>query len=99
MELLDGDEMKKLLMLFIFAASASNAAEKWLEAENSAGGKIILLTEKCNNSEGRMLLSSSKEGKTIRGCWWYFADMVQVVYQDGSTYSYDPTNFIVKESK
>jgi hypothetical protein len=75
-------------------------AEQWLEANNNAGGKIILLQTDCDDTgKGKLLLSSAPTGQTIRACWWYFAGMVQVVYLDGSTYAYEPNSFKVKESK
>lgn len=52
-----------------------------------------------NTGKGKLILSSSETGQSIRGCWWYFAGQIHVVYVDGSTYAYDPKNFIIREEK
>jgi hypothetical protein len=46
-----------------------------------------------------MVIATGSNGKNVNGCWYYFADMIHVVYQDGSTYSYDISIFKVKERK
>lgn len=91
--------MHKFILALLFITPFAYA-ERWLESTNDAGGKIILLQTNCDNSgNGKLILASAPAGQTIRGCWYYFAEMVQVVYTDGTIYTYDPKNFIVKESK
>lgn len=75
-------------------------ADKWLESSNDAGGKIVLLQNNCDNTgNGKLILASSKTGVSIRGCWYYFGGQIHVVYVDGTTYAYDPKNFIIREEK
>lgn len=91
--------MKKLLIALLLVSTAAHA-EKWLEASNEAGGNIKLLQDNCDDTgKGKMVISSGKDGQSIRGCWWYFAGAVQVVYVDGTTYSYPPRIFTIKEEK
>jgi hypothetical protein len=91
--------MKKLLLALILVACSSARAEIWLETANESGGKILLLQQECSGSKGKMVIATGSNGKNVNGCWYYFADMIHVVYQDGSTYSYDISIFKVKERK
>lgn len=91
--------MKKLLMALILVACSSARAEIWMETTNESGGKILLLQQECGSGKGKMVIAAGGNGKNINGCWYYFADMIHVVYQDGSTYSYDLSIFKVKERK
>lgn len=94
-----GEEMKKLFVALLLVSTTVHA-EQWLEANNNAGGKIILLQADCDNTgKGKLVLTTAENGQSIRGCWWYFAGAVQVVYLDGTTYSYPPRIFTLKEEK
>lgn len=91
--------MKKLLIAALLIPAIAHA-ERWLEMPNNAGGKIILTEYKCpDNDKGRLVIASTKEGKTAEGCWFYFTDMVHVVWNDGKRYTYDPVNFVAKGDK
>jgi hypothetical protein len=72
--------------------------EEWLEAGNKDGGKIILLTAKCDAKYPslRLMMAIASTGQTVRGCWAYFSDMVHVTYDDGTAYTYDPAIFEYK---
>lgn len=94
--------MKKLLAVLCLVPSLA-FAERWLEAPNNAGGRIVLLQTNCDGKDGgtsgKLLISYMSNGQSLTGCWWYFAGMVQVVYGDGSTYAYKPEIFSIREDK
>ncbi len=91
--------MKKILILLMLACSTANA-ETWLEMPNQAGGKVILLPQKCNTTnEGRIVIATSDEGPSLNGCWWYFADMIHIVWDGGKTSSFNPSSFKAREKK
>ena len=88
--------MKKLILLCALLANVAHA-EEWWETPNNAGGKILFLTAKCDNSEsaGLLVISSMSDGTALRGCWYAFADMVHVVWISpnavkGETSAFDP---------
>lgn len=91
--------MKKVFLVALFPLLTYAASEVWLETSNTAGGKILLLQQKCARGEGKMVIASNPAGKNLHGCWYYFADMVHVVYEDGSTYSYELSTFTARERK
>lgn len=91
--------MKKLILLFVFLCNFANA-EQWFEMPNKAGGKIILLTEKCAGTNGgKMVIATTTDGTNVNGCWYYFAEMVHIVWKGGETSSFNPTDFSMKENK
>ena len=93
--------MKKLLLILALACAPASA-ETWFEMRNQAGGKILLLMEKCRGGEGRMVIATTPEGANANGCWYYFADMVHVVWSDGGnikTSTFDPKDFQMRERK
>lgn len=90
--------MKKLITILLLVCSSAYA-DKWLEMPNKAGGKILLLTNDCKGGNGKMVIATTPNGDNVNGCWYYFADMVHIVWDSGSTSSFDPNNFVYKESK
>ena len=92
--------MKKLI--FFCALLANPAfADEWMETPNNAGGKILFLSEKCHGTDtGRMVIATMKDGGTVHGCWYYFAEMVHVVWtgQGGKTSSFDPKTLTYKKN-
>lgn len=92
--------MKKLILLLILVCGTAQA-EQWFEAQNNSGGKILLLTTKCVDSDGRMVISNSPSGEAKLGCWYYFAEMIHVIWKDGvvRNSTYDPNAFVVKGEK
>lgn len=91
--------MKKLLAITLMIPMLAHA-ERWLEMPNNAGGKIILTEYKCpDNDKGRLAIATKKDGKTAEGCWFYFTEMVHVVWNDGLRYTYDPNSFVAKGEK
>jgi hypothetical protein len=87
-----GINMKKLFVIALLAAGVTHA-EEWLETPNEAGGRILFLNTGCNEGNlGRLVITTTKDGTTVHGCWYYFADMVHVVWigQGGKTSAYDP---------
>jgi hypothetical protein len=86
--------MKKAIIFWVLLANLNFCyAEEWMETTNEAGGKILFIQTLCSGSTtGRMVIATMRDGNTIHGCWWYFADMVHVVWegQNGKTSAYDP---------
>ena len=90
--------MKRLLIALMLVCGSANA-ETWFEMPNKSGGKIILTMGKCKaNDEGRIVIATAPDGSNSMGCWYFFADMVHIVWNDGSikTSSFDPNNFVQK---
>jgi len=91
--------MKKYILALMFASSIAHA-EQWLEMPNNAGGKILLLSGKCKAGEkGNMVIATTPKGDNINGCWYYFADMIHISWENGKTSSFEPNDFSVRESK
>ena len=90
--------MKKILVLLLLVCSTAYA-DKWLETPNDAGGKILLLTRECNGGNGKMVIATTPKGDNYNGCWFFFADMVHIVWEKGGSSSFDPNVFKVRESK
>lgn len=75
--------MKKLLIGLLFVATSAHA-ERWFEMKNDAGGKIILTTYKCEGTkEGKLAIATTDTGKSLDGCWYYFVEMVHIVWKTG----------------
>lgn len=90
--------MKKIILMLVLVCSTAYA-DKWAEMKNNAGGKIILTTTECRSGKGRMVIATTPQGDSINGCWYYFSDMVHVVWDNGKTSSFEPDDFTYKESK
>lgn len=91
---------KLLLILLLCCAQVVAAQEEWLETANAAGGKILLLQGKCRNGrEGRMVISTTPSGVNVHGCWYFFAEMIHVVWESGNTSSFTQEDFVYKRSK
>jgi hypothetical protein len=86
--------MKKAIIFWVLLANLTFAhAEEWMETVNEAGGKILFLSHLCPDSTtGRKVIATMRDGGTVHGCWYFFADMVHVVWigQNGKTSAYDP---------
>jgi len=87
--------MKKILFLLLLSTTAY--AEEWWESANESGGKIVLLDYACSSRPEaktlKRMYAAHKNGQTTWGCWNYWSDQVHVVYDDGQSYTYDPTLF------
>lgn len=88
--------MKKLIILLLMCSSAH--AETWFEMPNKSGGKIILTLGKCTNKDSRVVIATAPDGSNATGCWYYFADMVHIIWNDGAikTSSFEASNFVQK---
>lgn len=92
--------MRWILLLALLCGSAH--ADEWLEMPNQAGGKILLLSGRCQRSgseNGRIVISTTPTGPNINGCWYNFADMIHIVWDSGRTSSFDPNDFTYRKSK
>jgi hypothetical protein len=94
--------MSKLKIILLCLIAGTCHAEEWLETQNEAGGKILFLHYGCpEGNTGRKVIASTRDGSTIHGCWYFFADMVHVVWigQGGKTSAYDPKTLVYKKQK
>jgi hypothetical protein len=91
--------MKKILFILALLSTSAHA-EEWFESANESGGKIVLLTYGCTSrpeaTTMRRMYAAHRNGQTIWGCWNYWNDAVHVVYDEGQSYTYDPTLFVKK---
>lgn len=93
--------MKKLLLALVLVPCLV-WGEAWLEMDNRAGGKILFLKNSCNNSkdkQGLYVIATTPEGDNIAGCWYYFAGMVHVVWENGKTSSFETKDLRYRENK
>lgn len=91
--------MKKIIALLMLVPALAHA-ERWFEMKNNAGGKIILTEYKCEGSkEGKLAIATTDTGKSLDGCWFYFVDMVHVVWKTGDKSTFEPKDFVARESK
>jgi hypothetical protein len=63
---------------------------------NNAGGKILLLSSECKGGKGKMVIATTPKGDNFNGCWYFFAEMVHVVWENGKTSSFDVNDFTVR---
>lgn len=86
--------MQKMILALLLCISCSAHASWWFETANTAGGKILLLPTKCQGSEsGRLVIATTPTGATVHGCWYLFADLFHVLWNNGGASSYDPSIF------
>lgn len=91
--------MKRILTALLMMPLMAGA-EQWFEMPNQAGGKILLLTSDCGKDlSGKLVVSTMPSGENITGCWYFFAEMVHVVWEGGKTSSFEPRMFTPKERK
>lgn len=91
--------MKRLLIALLLLPALALAQEKWLEMPNNAGGKILLLQQQCDGKKGRMVIATTSDGTNVHGCWYYFSEMVHIVWEHGKTSSFEPSSFTLREAK
>jgi hypothetical protein len=92
--------MRKLFILLLLVCGLAHS-EEWMETMNEAGGKILFFNTLCTESTvGKMVIASTRDGSTLHGCWYFFADMVHVVWigQGGKTSTYDPKTLTYRRS-
>lgn len=89
--------MKKLLLCLLLVTSSAHA-ERWFEMLNNAGGKIILLESSCGKTDnGKLVIATTPAGDNVMGCWYYFAEMVHIAWNNGSTSSFNPSDFTARK--
>ena len=92
--------MRWVLLLALWCGSVQ--AEEWMEMPNQAGGKILLLNGKCSSksgNEGRVVIATTPAGSNVNGCWYFFAEMIHIVWDSGSTSSFALNDFSYRKSK
>ena len=87
--------MKRLLLIAALAAAPA-FADTWA-MPNKAGGEIVLTDRSCPQSKKLLeAYNYSSSGNIMNGCWTVFDEMVQVIWEDGSRYTYPLSSFYVK---
>lgn len=85
-------------MAVLLALSLNASAEVIAEMVNQGGGKIVLTSVKCSNSNLFIAYSYVDTGHTIMGCWTTSGDRVMVDWS-GDIRSYPARGFVAKNSK
>ena len=90
--------MKNLLAAVLLLATIPANAEAWA-AKNKSGGEIIITDAVCEfkgvtYKTMRKGLTRSPAGDTLFSCWYYADNLVYVLYDDGTTYTYQATGFV-----
>lgn len=89
--------MKKLLLCLLLMTGCAHA-EQWFEMPNNAGGKIMLLESSCGKTEnGKLVIATTPAGDNVMGCWYYFAEMVHIAWDNGKSSSFKPTDFTARK--
>jgi len=92
----------QLFSALVILCQSVYAADEWLEMPNKAGGRILLLSGKCTgrgSENGRMVITTTPAGPNMHGCWYVFAEMIHIVWDDRSTSSFSPDDFVYKKAK
>lgn len=90
--------MKNLLAAVLLVASIPANAEAWA-AKNKSGGEIIITDAVCEfkgvtYKTMRKGLARSSAGDTLFACWYYADNLVYVMYDDATTYTYEINAFV-----
>jgi hypothetical protein len=91
--------MKNILIVLLMSCGSVHAAE-WWEANNTIGRKIILTLDKCQTQNLKakwyQMYSSGEAGRTIWGCWTLLNGQIQVLYDNGASYTWEVSEFTYK---
>ena len=87
--------MKKLLLVAALVAAPA-FADSWAMPNND-GGEIVLTDRRCPKNDKLLeVYTYTKGGRMFHGCWTVFDEMVQVIWSDGTRYTYSLDSFYVK---
>lgn len=86
--------MKKLIVATaLIGASFIAAADTWVTPSKS-GGEIVLTDRTCTKHKDFLQgYNVAPGGSTIWFCWLVVDERIMAVYEDGTTYTYNPNNF------
>lgn len=92
--------MKKILIALMLVATPA-LAEEWFEMPNNAGGRIILLKDKCKDgkSEDKLVITTSPDGTTAQGCWINRGEAVIILWGDDTWSAFDQSQFKYRKRK
>lgn len=88
--------MKKLIIAALLTLSFTAHAEAWRMGNNS-GGYIVVTSKDCRNYPNKGLrqgFAYSSTGQTLRFCWVIENNLIRAIYDDGTEYNYNPSNFV-----
>lgn len=86
--------MKKIIVLLLATFALCANAEKYMETDNKAGGKIVLTDAKCPNYPTlRRAYATAPDQNIIFGCWAYITGQVFITYDNGNSRAMNPDNF------
>lgn len=81
--------MKSILIILALLSSSVSAQEVFATANNSGGGKIVLLATQDDCRAGRRgMFATLPTGETSFGCWSLIGDFIRAKYHDGSVRMY-----------
>jgi len=85
--------MKYMLLSFLAAASIAHA-DNFAEADNAAGGKIVLMTDACETDKSlSRAYSYTKDNRTEDGCWKYDAETIVILWEKEGKRRYPINHF------
>jgi hypothetical protein len=88
---------RSLSILAVLAFSALPAhAEVIASSPNEAGGQILLTNAKGSCTSGLLLMSTTRTGEYLHGCWAPYDNQVFVVYSDGTIRLYSMDGFVLR---
>lgn len=96
--------MKKLILAALLAVSGGVSAEEVMVANNDAGGSLVLTTRPCiidgeNRKHFRAAFTTAANGQAMSACWMPVGERIGVVYRDGESRYYKPSDFQVLNIK
>ena len=69
------------------------------ETNNNIGGKIVLLSEKCENGTSYLAYSVANGQSTLIGCWAMDESHIHIKWSDGDIRSYPMHVWTTKRDK
>ena len=79
--------MSKLLLALLLVSN-SVMAEIVATAINKNGGKMVLTSDLCANSKGKIAYSQMDNHPTSTGCWNFDTEFIHILWNDGDLWSY-----------
>ena len=85
--------MKYMLLPLLAAASIAHA-DNFADADNQAGGKIVLMTDACESDKSlSRAYFYTKDNITEDGCWKYDAETIVIVWEKEGKRRYPISHF------
>ena len=90
--------MKIILAAIATVFSFAAQADTFAEADNQAGGKIAILTAKCENKTDSRAYYYTSDGNTEEGCWRYDSGTVVIEWEKSGRKRYPISVFKLRNA-